>query len=41
VGHADGTNGDLVMVAPPFIITEDEIDEIVTRLTKALKKTLA
>ncbi len=30
-GHADGENGDLVMVAPPFTITEAEIDEIVSR----------
>src|SRR2546430_1270360 len=29
VGHADGTNGDLVMIAPPFIVTEQEIAEIV------------
>ncbi|MFN2570560.1 MAG: aspartate aminotransferase family protein [Gemmatimonadales bacterium] len=41
VGHADGTNGDLVMVAPPFIITEEEIDEIVGRLTTAIQKTVA
>ena len=36
-GHADGTNGDLVVLAPPFIITEAEIDEIVTRLQRALE----
>jgi adenosylmethionine-8-amino-7-oxononanoate aminotransferase len=41
VGHADGTSGDLVMVAPPFIIEEDEIDEIVSRFTTALEKTVA
>ena len=41
VGHADGTNGDLVMVAPPFIIEEHEIDEIVSRFTTALEKTVA
>jgi adenosylmethionine-8-amino-7-oxononanoate aminotransferase len=41
VGQADGTNGDLVMIAPPFIITETEIDEIVKRLTKALERALA
>lgn len=37
VGHADGTNGDLVMIAPPFIISEAEIDEIVTRFARALE----
>ncbi len=40
VGHADGSNGDLVMVAPPFIITEQEVDEIVSRFTVALETTL-
>jgi len=40
VGQADGENGDLVMVAPPFIITEEEIDEIVARFKTALDKTL-
>ncbi len=37
VGHADGENGDLVMVAPPFTITEAEIDEIVARLREAAR----
>jgi len=41
VGHADGTNGDLVMVAPPFIITDEEIGEIASRFTRALEKTLS
>jgi adenosylmethionine-8-amino-7-oxononanoate aminotransferase len=37
VGHADGRNGDLVMLAPPFIVTEDQIDEMVVLLTRALR----
>lgn len=37
VGHADGRNGDLVMLAPPFVVTEDQIDEIVERFTRALR----
>ncbi|HZI30679.1 MAG TPA: aspartate aminotransferase family protein [Gemmatimonadaceae bacterium] len=41
VGHADGTNGDLAMLAPPFIITGQEIDEIVARFARALEVTLA
>ena len=39
VGHADGTSGDLAMLAPPFIITEPEIDELVVRFTRALDLT--
>lgn len=40
VGLADGTNGDLAMLAPPFIISADEIDEIVVRFSRALDRTL-
>ncbi len=39
VGHADGRNGDLVMLAPPFVVTEDQIDEIMALLTRALRAT--
>jgi len=41
VGHADGANGDLAMVAPPFIVTEEEIGELVTRFKQALEKTVS
>src|SRR2546428_12051029 len=41
VGHADGTTGDAALIAPPFIITEPEIAEIVSRLTIALEKTIS
>lgn len=34
-GHADGENGDLVMLAPPFTVTEAELDEIVARFKTA------
>ena len=40
VGHADGINGDLIMLAPPFIVTEDQIDEIVDGVRKALEVTV-
>src|SRR5205823_1159003 len=40
VGHADGVNGDLVVVAPPFIITEQEIDQLVIRFTTAHASTM-
>jgi adenosylmethionine-8-amino-7-oxononanoate aminotransferase len=37
-GHADGVNGDLVVLAPPYIVTEAEIDEIVTRFARAVNE---
>jgi len=40
VGHAGGDDGDLIMIAPPFIITDSEIAEIVSRFKTALEKTL-
>ncbi len=38
VGQADGTNGDLVMLAPPLTITKDEVDELIARLKSAILK---
>lgn len=35
-GCIDGVAGDLVMVGPPFVISEEEIDEAVTRLREAI-----
>lgn len=40
-GHADGTRGDLVMLAPPYIVSEAELDEIVSRFATALDRTHA
>jgi hypothetical protein len=37
VGHADGKRGDLLMLAPPFIISEEEIDAIIERLGATLE----
>ncbi len=37
IGNADGTNGDLSLLAPPFIITEDQITELIERFTTALE----
>ncbi|MEO6446124.1 MAG: aspartate aminotransferase family protein [Gemmatimonadaceae bacterium] len=41
VGHADGVNGDLAMLAPPFIVTEPEIDAIVERFAMALEQVMS
>ncbi len=35
-GCADGTNGDLVMLGPPFVITEPELDEAVQKTQDAI-----
>lgn len=35
-GCADGTNGDNVMIAPPFVVTDDELREIVAILDRSL-----
>ena len=38
VGHVDGERGDLVMIAPPFTVSGDEIEEIARRLGAALEE---
>jgi adenosylmethionine-8-amino-7-oxononanoate aminotransferase len=40
-GTVDGKSGDHVLLAPPFICTERDIDEIVSRLTDAIGGALA
>ncbi|MCI0445377.1 aspartate aminotransferase family protein [bacterium] len=40
VGHVDGTNGDLVMVSPPFTISLEEISEIVAKFKQTLEQML-
>lgn len=40
MGQADGTNGDLSCLAPPFVISEAEIDELVARFTRALQRVI-
>ena len=40
VGQADGVNGDLAMLAPPFVVTDEEIDLIVQRFGEALRATV-
>ncbi len=35
-GHADGRNGDLVLIAPPLTISEEQIDELVSLLRASL-----
>ncbi len=37
-GQADGTNGDLVCLAPPFVTTSDELAEMLVRFEAALNR---
>ncbi|MCB1395984.1 MAG: aspartate aminotransferase family protein, partial [Rhodobacteraceae bacterium] len=39
-GTVDGQAGDHVLLAPPFVITEAQIDELVTKLATALDRAL-
>lgn len=36
IGHADGYNGDLILIAPPFIIVQKEISQIFNMLREIL-----
>lgn len=40
-GTIDGVRGDHVLLAPPFIISEDQIDELTGKLSRALERGLA
>jgi adenosylmethionine-8-amino-7-oxononanoate aminotransferase len=40
-GQLEDSTGDLVMLAPPFIITEEQIDEMMTVLLEAGRRTAA
>ena len=39
-GTIDGQNGDHVLLAPPFIISDDQIDELVSKLSVAIDTVL-
>jgi adenosylmethionine-8-amino-7-oxononanoate aminotransferase len=40
-GQANGTDGDLAMLAPPFAVSDEELDQIVARFAAALERTPA
>jgi len=40
-GTADGISGDHVLLAPPFIITDDQLDELIEKLSTAIDAALA
>jgi hypothetical protein len=35
-GHADGTNGDTILLGPPFVVTDEELRQIASVLAKAV-----
>ncbi|MEP7065806.1 MAG: aspartate aminotransferase family protein [Gemmatimonadota bacterium] len=41
MGHANGVDGDIIMLAPPFIIEPSQIDELVTRFRAAYDASVA
>ena len=40
-GLADGTNGDAIVLGPPFVVTDDELATIADRLTSAIEAATA
>ena len=40
-GTIDGVNGDHILLAPPFIINDNDIDEITTKLKKSIMSSIA
>jgi hypothetical protein len=40
-GNADGTNGDTVLLGPPFVVTDDELSRIAENLGDAVEKATA
>ena len=40
-GNADGIEGDIVLLAPPFIATDAELEEMIERLARAVGRGLA
>lgn len=40
VGHANGVDGDIVLLAPPFTVSDDEVEQIVERLSAAIHSTI-
>jgi adenosylmethionine-8-amino-7-oxononanoate aminotransferase len=36
-GHVDGTNGDLVMLGPPFCLTDDDVTTLIDRTVDAVR----
>jgi adenosylmethionine-8-amino-7-oxononanoate aminotransferase len=40
-GNVDGKRGDIVIISPPYIATQEELVEIVEKLAKSLGQVMA
>ena len=40
-GNVDGTNGDTVIVAPPYNASDSELEEIVSKLARGIRSALS
>jgi adenosylmethionine-8-amino-7-oxononanoate aminotransferase len=40
-GGADGTDGDLILLGPPLVITDDQVDELARRCAEAIRGVFA
>jgi adenosylmethionine-8-amino-7-oxononanoate aminotransferase len=40
-GNADGTNGDTILLGPPFVVTDDEVLRIAETLAVAVDRAAA
>ncbi|HJU75146.1 MAG TPA: aspartate aminotransferase family protein [Gemmatimonadaceae bacterium] len=40
IGHVDGERGDTIMLAPPFVVSAAELDELTQRFSSALEATV-
>jgi adenosylmethionine-8-amino-7-oxononanoate aminotransferase len=40
-GTIDGKNGDHILLAPPFIIDKNQIDELIEKLILSIDKSIA
>jgi adenosylmethionine-8-amino-7-oxononanoate aminotransferase len=40
-GNADGTNGDVILLGPPFVVTDAELERIVDVLAEAIEAAVA
>ena len=40
-GNADGVDGDQILIGPPFVVTDDELETLVAVLDEALDAAVA